>query len=46
MAKFTNNQIIEIRKSEKTITEIAKEYNVAVSTISQIMSNHIYKSTI
>lgn len=43
MAKFTNIQISDIRKSNKTITEISKEYGVAIATISRIKSNHIYK---
>jgi len=45
-AKFTNGQIIEIRKSKNTITEIAKQYNVAMATIRRIKSNHIYKDII
>lgn len=44
MAKFNNQQIIDIRLSKKTITEIAKEYDAAIATISRIKSNHIYKN--
>lgn len=42
--KKWDNDIIVIRNSDKSITEIAKIYNVSIATISRIKSNHIYKN--
>ena len=44
IAKFTNNQVIEIFKSEKSILELAKEHNVHRDTIYRIKKKINYKS--
>lgn len=44
IAKFTNNQVIEIFKSEKSILELSKEHNVHKDTIYRIKKKINYKS--
>ncbi len=42
--RFTEQDIIEIRKSDLTQTELAKKYNVGSGTISQIINNKRWKN--
>lgn len=44
MSKFTQEQIINIRKSEKTITLLSKELNVSIAVLSRIKSLKSYKN--
>lgn len=44
MAKFSESQIIDIRKSKDTVTKIAEHYNVSLAIISRIRSLKSYKN--
>lgn len=44
MAKFTPEEIMIIRKSDKTITELSKIYNVSLAILSRIKSLKSYKN--
>jgi len=46
MAKFSPQQILDIRKSKETVTNIAAEYNVSLAIISRIRSLKSYKNVI
>lgn len=46
LAKFNANDILMIRKSEKTITELSKELNVSLAILSRIKSFKSYKNVI
>ena len=41
--KFTKNNVKDIRNSNKKISELAKEYNVSVNSISNIINYKTYK---